>query len=362
MSSHKSLFDKLHQLTDNVQSHGVGLVTFHRAELIQSLYDNLPEEAKTRYLLNKKVSSIESGEQGVKVTTTDGSIYDGSIVIGADGVHSVTRKIIRDLALAENPTRKWDPENLFPAEYRCLWCTFPRLSERGQCFETPGKDLSAMYLTGNDRGWILLYDRLPEPTTERHIYTEKDIEKFAAKIAEYPLAEGIKAKDLFEKRYTWGLSDLGEGVAQHWSWGRIVLVGDAIHKFTPNTGSGLNNAIQDIVSLTNGLHSAIKKSSGQPDSTTLSKVFANYQRQRMDPLQQDYKRSALVTRLQAWATRLHFFLSRFVFSWPFAANLLVNYVISPAVRQGLVLNYVSSTDLPKGRVSWEHPIPNSHTA
>ena len=340
----------------------MGLVTFHRAELIQSLYDNLPDEAKARYLLNKKVASIESGEQGVKVITTDGSVYTGSIVIGADGVHSTTRKIIRGLALAEDPEREWDAENPFPAEYRCLWCTFPRPSEPGECFETPGKDLSAMYLTGKDRGWVLLYDRLPEATIERHDYTEKDIEKFAAKIAEYPLRENLKAKDIFEKRFTWGLSDLGEGVAKHWSWGRIVLVGDAIHKFTPNTGSGLNNAIQDIVALTNGLHSAIQRVPGQPDSNTLTEVFKKYQEQRMNPLQEDYKRSALVTRLQAWASRLHFFLSRFVFSWSFAANFLVNHAISPAVRQGLVLNYVACTDLPKGKVSWEHQIPNSEAA
>jgi len=334
------------------------LVAFHRAQLVQFFYDNLPGEAKASYLTNKKVTSIESGEEGVKVTAADGSVFEGSIVIGADGVHSVTRKIVRELALAEDPKRDWDPENPFPAEYRCLWFSFPPPTEPGQAFETPGKDLSAMYLTGRDRGWIMLYDRFPKPTTERHVYDDKDVEDFVAKVAEYPVTETLKVKDLFEKRQTAGLSDLGEGITKHWSWGRIVLVGDAIHKFTPNAGLGLNNAIQDIVALTNGLHTAIKAApDGQPDNKTLSEVFRTYRKQRWEGLQQDYDRSALVTRLQAWRSLLHYFLSRFVFSWPFISRFVVNRAVSPVVRKGLVLSYVPSTDLPKGRISWEHQIP-----
>ncbi|KAI0006300.1 FAD/NAD(P)-binding domain-containing protein [Xylariaceae sp. FL0662B] len=351
------VFKNVTDLKTFKENHGAGLTIFHRAQLIQFLYDNLPDEAKARYLLNKNVTSVESGEHGVEVNVADGTIYKGAIAIGADGVHSVTRKIVRELALAENPQREWDPENPFPAEYRCLWCSFPRPSEPGQSFETSAKNLSAMYLTGRDYGWIMVYDRFPKPTTERHTYTDKDIEEFAAKVADYPLTENLKARDVFEKRQTWGLSDLGEGIVEHWSWGRIVLVGDAIHKFTPNAGLGLNNAIQDIVALTNGLCAAIKAAPVQPDNETISEVFRTYREQRLQGLQQDYNRSALVTRLQAWASHLHYFFSRFVLSWPFAANFLVDHLVSPVVRKGLVLNFVSSTDLPASRVNWEHQIP-----
>ncbi|KEZ43252.1 hypothetical protein SAPIO_CDS4948 [Scedosporium apiospermum] len=316
------VFKDVPELETFKENHGIGLVAFHRAQLVQFFYDNFPDETKARYLTNKRVTSIESGEEGVKVTAADGSVFEGSIVIGADGVHSVARKIVRELALAEDPKRDWDPENPFPAEYRCLWFSFP------------------------------------PPTEPDTVYDDKDVEDFVAKVAEYPVTETLKVKDLFEKRQTAGLSDLGEGIAMHWSWGRIVLVGDAIHKFTPNAGLGLNNAIQDIVALTNGLHTAIKAApGGQADNQTLSGVFRTYREQRVEGLQQDYDRSALVTRLQAWRSRLHFFLSRFVFSWPFISRFVVNRVVSPVVRRGLVLSYVPSTDLPKGRISWEHQIP-----
>ncbi|KAJ9145331.1 FAD binding domain-containing protein [Pleurostoma richardsiae] len=354
------VFKDVPELRTLKRNHGVGLVTFHRAQLIQEFYDALPDEAKARYLTGKKVSGIESGDQGVKVTCTDGSTYEGSIVLGADGVHSITRRIMRQLALAEDPKRDWDPENPYKAEYRCMWSSFPRPpdSAPGQAFETPGQDLSLMFLTGRDRGWIMLYDRFPEPTSERHTYTEKDVEAFAARLADYPVNETLKVKDVFAQRQTSGMADLEEGIAEHWSWGRIVLAGDACHKFTPNAGLGLNNAIQDIVALFNGLHAAVLAApDGQPDNETLARVFKTYREQRLEALKGDYGRSALVTRLQAWATRLYWFLNRFIFSSSFVANFMINYVASPGLRKGLVLDYVPATDLPAGRVTWEHELP-----
>lgn len=88
--------------------------------------------AKHRYLLNKKVDSIESDETGVRVTCTDRSTYDGSIVIGADSVYSKTRRIMREQALEEDSRRDWDAAVPFPALYKCIWCSFPRVGECGQ--------------------------------------------------------------------------------------------------------------------------------------------------------------------------------------------------------------------------------------
>ena len=47
---------------------------------------------KNKLLSNKQVSSVDQDENGVKVTTKDGSVYEGDIVIGADGVWSTVRQ------------------------------------------------------------------------------------------------------------------------------------------------------------------------------------------------------------------------------------------------------------------------------
>ncbi|KAK7415129.1 hypothetical protein QQZ08_012428 [Neonectria magnoliae] len=289
------------------QNHGVGLVALHRAHFVQILYDNLPEEAKSKYFLDKKVVAINSNDEGVRVTSDDGSIYEGSIVLGADGVHSITRNLMRDLALSEHPETDWDPKEPFTSAYKCLWASFPRPSEPGANFETTSKDRSAMYLTGRERGWILLYDK-SEPTNTLRSYPEKEVEEVAAKLAEFPVTETLKVKDVVKERFTWGMSDLGEGILKHWSYGRIVLTGDACHKFTPNAGLGLNNGIQDVVVLCNGLHQAV--ADGKTDIATLAKVFEKYQSDRAEAVENDYKQSALATRLQTWSSGLNYFLSR----------------------------------------------------
>ncbi|CAM1510760.1 Fc.00g082730.m01.CDS01 [Cosmosporella sp. VM-42] len=347
---------ELETLKDN---HGIAPVAFHRAHLIQALYNGLSDDDKARYLTGKRVVDIKSTEDDVTVKCGDGSTYEGSIVLGADGVHSATRGIMRDLALTHRPGIDWDPKDPFITEYRCMWCSFPRPSEPGANFETTNKDLSVMYLTGRDRGWILLYDRFPESTNKRHAYTDKDIEDFAAKFANYPVNENLKVKDVSSMRLTWGMSDLQEGIAKHWSWGRIVLAGDACHKFTPNAGLGLNNGIQDIVALCNALYKAVNSSTtGQPGQATLTRIFEDYREKRSKPLRKDYEQSALITRLQAWANGFYYFISRFILSRNFIVNIIATHMSSPQIKAGLVLDYVRAIDLPKGKISWEHAVPS----
>ncbi|KAL1844854.1 hypothetical protein VTK73DRAFT_1676 [Phialemonium thermophilum] len=249
-----------------------------------------------------------------------------------------------------------------------MWCSFPAPSGPGESFEIPDRGRSVMYLTGKERGWIMLYEKLPQPTRERRTYTDEDVAAFAARFADYPVNAQLHVRDVFARRLTWGMSDLGEGVAGRWSGagGRIVLVGDACHKFTPNAGLGLNNAIQDVVVLSNGLWRALREaensdgpSGNRLDGETLSEVFRRYHAARQEPLQKDYGRSALVTRLQAWATPLHYVLSRFVFSFAFVAKLVTRFAVSPLLSRGLVLDYVPSSDLPAGKVPWEHRMPSS---
>jgi 2-polyprenyl-6-methoxyphenol hydroxylase-like FAD-dependent oxidoreductase len=54
------------------------------------MYEAIPN--KSKLLTNRKVEKIEEDQHGVKVTTTDGSVYEGDIVIGADGVWSSVRE------------------------------------------------------------------------------------------------------------------------------------------------------------------------------------------------------------------------------------------------------------------------------
>lgn len=59
--------------------------------LLQVLFDNVQQ--KDRLLTNKRIERIEMEENGpVRVYAQDGSVYQGDIVVGADGVHSTVRR------------------------------------------------------------------------------------------------------------------------------------------------------------------------------------------------------------------------------------------------------------------------------
>lgn len=69
-----------------------------RRNFLKSLYEQL--EDKSKILLNKKVIAVEllDGEGGVRARCEDGSFFEGSIVVGADGIHSRARKEMQRLA------------------------------------------------------------------------------------------------------------------------------------------------------------------------------------------------------------------------------------------------------------------------
>src|SRR3569833_676951 len=103
---------------DAATSHGHPWMLLHRQGLLDLLYRRLPEK-ETRVLTNKKVVSIETQADGVRVRCDDGSTEEGSIVTGCDGVHSRGRQIMRDLSLRSSAKVR-DSESPMVAQYQVL--------------------------------------------------------------------------------------------------------------------------------------------------------------------------------------------------------------------------------------------------
>lgn len=354
-------------------SHGSTPIAFHRAHLVRALYDTLPTDAKARYHTGKKLAEIKSTDDGVVVTCADGSSYTGSFVIGADGVHSAVRRQMRRLAIAEDPSREaeggWDPEAPYKAHYRCMWSSFPRPTAAGQSYETQGTDRSVMYITGKERGWIFCYEKLDKPTNERVTFSQEDVEAYGARFADWPVTETLKVKDVFPERYSAGAAVLEEGICQHWSWGgRVVLVGDAAHKFTPNAGLGFNNGVQDVVALVNGLRKMVDGKDLEPGSEhasdrvspgfdELEAFFQAYRDERRELLETDLEQSAKLTRLHAWASTKDWIMARYILSWGFIQRLMMTYIVSPVIQKAGVLDFVSTGEpFEPGTFKWLHPL------
>ena len=272
-------------------------------------------------------------------TCADGSSYSGSIVIGADGAHSMVRDILWKKSHNTTSTQQ-SVENPFLTTYRALWVRFPTTTKTppGTTCETHGHLTATQLFAGEDSAVIGVYERLEKPTQERLRYTQADQDSLIQRWGLIPVTadKTLTLRDVYTSRLESGLVSLEEGVVEQWSWeGRIVLAGDAAHKFTPSTGGGCNNGIIDIVALVNQLHAVIDKAQTNSDGLTaapsryeVASAFRAYQDQRFEAVVAGYKGASQATAAATWQTGIHKLMDRHVLS----SRKLQKFLFSQGVK------------------------------
>nr|A0A1B4XBH7.1 RecName: Full=FAD-dependent monooxygenase sdnN; AltName: Full=Sordarin/hypoxysordarin biosynthesis cluster protein N; Flags: Precursor [Sordaria araneosa]BAV32158.1 FAD dependent oxidoreductase [Sordaria araneosa] len=341
---------------------GAAQVIYHRPELVRIMYEGLPSDARGKVLTDKKVTTIHQNPDSdtVTVSCSDGSTYTGSIAIGADGAHSRTRQQLRQAMIRDGqPLSICDDEKPYECAYRMLWCSFPRPDSipPGLGGETQGVDRTLALMVGKASAMIICYEKLSEPTRERVEYSDKDMAQMFESFADWPVTETLRFRDVFDSR-TAGMANLHEGIVKNFSKGRVCLVSDSCHRYTPNAGLGLNNGIQDVVALCNEIQAAVEQAGpeSEPSQEGITKAFESYLNQRLKLMKKDLRGSALLTRLQAWASTLHYIMARYLLVPDWVQRLTINYVAVPTMRQAPVFKYIAAEEPYVGTTAWVHPI------
>ncbi|GAQ12100.1 hypothetical protein ALT_9421 [Aspergillus lentulus] len=317
---------------------GLPLSFLERRRMLRVLYDTLPDSSQV--LVEKAVVSLEREDSGLmRVTTHDGSVYHGSLVVGADGVHSRVRDEMWRLANSQSPGVF--PENEMSAmtvEYACVFgisSSVPKLK--------PGEQVASFnngrsYLTFPGKNgrifWFLLlkldrkysYSNAPR-------FSSTDAEKVAERFANDHIWDGVYFRDLWKSREVFSFVNLEENVFQKWHWERIVCIGDSMHKMAPNTGQGANSAVEDAAALVNRLHRALRAA---PDGSSLSSgeiddLLEEFNRSRYRRVREIYQGSRMVVRLQARQNLFLKFLGRYYL--PFRGEVAADAaskIIAPA--------------------------------
>ncbi|KAI1810604.1 FAD/NAD(P)-binding domain-containing protein [Poronia punctata] len=281
------------------KSFGYPTVGLSRSNLIRVLYENLPAR-ETKVRVNARAINIENLDDGVRVHLADGSVVDGSIVIGADGVHSVARDMIQRSGGLLKPTSPMSPNYLtIFGHTRCDREDLPL----AVFTESHGPGIASQSTRLHDSIYFTVVKRLDAPATERIKSSGEDMEKMVKELPNMTLFPGVKLADIWSirEKATAVLLHQEEGIAEKWHHGRIVLVGDAAHKMTSVLGQGAQAGVQSATVLVNAVRAMLEKTNAKPTTKDVETAFTKYESSRRAYSDTLVKLGIAVTRFATWA-------------------------------------------------------------
>ncbi|KAG9062331.1 hypothetical protein KI688_005246 [Linnemannia hyalina] len=276
-----------------------------RPELYNLLLRQIPPE---KVHFGKRVLTIKEEDNRVKVTTADGSSFEGNILVGADGAYSAVRQRLYEALRKEGKLPKSDQEDL-PFSCTCLVGQtkpldpekYPLVKEPlCQFLTTLGKDKPyswAVFTTAqNSVCYVVIHqlDKSSSKTAEDQRFCALENAEWGPHAAkamcdqtrEFPVpgGEGLKTMgDLFDLTPPELISKvmLEEKVFDTWSHGRMVLLGD-----------GAMVAMHDAAALANLIYAL------PPNYTTkdLDIAFQEYKAERYPPALESFNSSQLMNK------------------------------------------------------------------
>lgn len=230
--------------TESLQRWGAPYWMVHRGDFHQVLLSAFRERAPGRLHVGARCTGFTQDEAGVTLHLGNGEQVQGDALIGADGVHSKIRETLFDAARATFtgfiawrgvvPTERL-PERMRRA-YGTNW-----IGPHGHVVTYPlrrGELLNFVAAIERD-GW------------ETESWSEAgSIEECRADFARWhPDVQELVG--LIDVPYKWAL--LGRDALEHWSVGRVTLLGDSCHPTLPFLAQGANMAIEDGMVLARAL-------------------------------------------------------------------------------------------------------------
>ena len=232
-----------------------GFELVHRADLITALAA-AARDAGVQIQLGERVESVDADGTQAVLRMVDGTASRHDILIGADGLHAETRTaVLGDIAPFFTQQVAWRaliPGRGEPAEARV--------------FMGPGRHLVTYPLRGGALTNIVAVEERASWAEEGWNHTDDPANLRAAFAGFCPEVTDMLAQ--VETVNIWGL--FRHPVAERWSRGAVVLLGDAAHPTLPFLAQGAVMALEDAWVLADAL--AVYDSRDQ--------AFAAYQAKR----------------------------------------------------------------------------------
>ncbi|KAL4963745.1 FAD-dependent oxidoreductase [Aspergillus stella-maris] len=287
--------------------HGYPIAFVDRQLVLEVLYKHLGQ-AQERVLTGKKVVKMDHRPDGIKVHCSDQTVFEGDLVVGADGVRSVVRHQMWEYMESKGLEREiaGDRQRMV-SNYSCVFGISeptPGL-EPGIGHRTCTEGWSFLESTSREgRVYWFLFKKLGRKYFAHEVprFDQANIDQYVEPFLEKPISNIVSFRDIYKRAISTTLVPLEEACYEHWAIDRWACIGDSVHKMTPNLGQGGNSAIESAASLANAIVHLIESSSERLQKPTTSDLHASlqkWQNNRRPRAMRIFEQANTLTRLEA---------------------------------------------------------------
>ncbi|KAG0282526.1 hypothetical protein BGZ96_000380 [Linnemannia gamsii] len=283
------------------------------------LYDLfLRQVPKGRLHMSKKILTTIQGGNGVLIRCSDGTEYEGDILVGADGAHSAIRQNLYKQLQKEKKLPSSDDVPL-PFSTICLVGQTKQLTpeeipllatDKCQLIRIVGEDKPYAWNTfttaQNTLCWSIV-QFLDEESSKLHDsfrnseWGPEAAEAMCEQVRNFPIIAGGDKKLTIGDLIDWSPKEyiskvmLEEKVFKTWHGSRTVLMGDACHKLNPSGGAGAVNAMHDAAVLANYIFALPL----HPVVDEIEHAFELYRAERIEWVERAFETSQMLQALVA---------------------------------------------------------------
>ncbi|QKX61834.1 uncharacterized protein TRUGW13939_08990 [Talaromyces rugulosus] len=352
--THTSLFP-----TWTMESLGYPMTVLRRTNFLRTVYSALKDQSRIK--TGTKVVRIRANstvDAPLIVETEDGTQYTGDVIVGADGVHSITRSEMWRIANEQQPGLITEEEKRrMTVDYMCIF----GISTPSRSLFPPGeqvnrfqKDVAVFILQGHDGtvSWFMNI-KLDKRYVMPHVpsWSNEETRARGEKLAGLHLSDGVYFRDVWESAETISSTPVYEGMFQVRTCGRIACIGDSSFKVSPDLAHGANLAIESAAAISNTLHRInmnINTLNRRPTNADVEEGLVEWARSCQYRLAETNIYSRFVTKAGVHYSFIHRVLHRAAMQYTLDVQFHRYMTI---LNKGRTLDFLPFPD--RGRDAWE---------